>query len=367
MDRQWRRAGALCRSAPRRRHRRRPGAGEAAPRRPHPGRQPELGKAATARRFRARRPVRRHAGAERCHRQPPSSGRARFAAHRPHLGNARRRHAAGHRPTLRQGAAGAVPCHRRHPLVGPAAIGHLRRYAPAHRRAGGFDRDRRRRKCRRGRHRQQPCQPSCAADPRARRLRRLLIAAANRPPDPRQFQRPRQCRSSARLLRAAGRPSRGQYACTQRSAGATRFLRPQRPPRRLSPRRAARPARADLSRRAGAADARCAGGDCALRHTRRHAAAPPCGDNAAGGVPAERVDHAPSGAGAVLTTASTAVILAAARLRHEGDKSNASRLHHHRRCRRRRSKQSRPAGPHAISGATHRVGGRRADRARPGA
>src|ERR1019366_5549571 len=108
-------------------------------------------------------------------------------------------------------------------------------------------------------------------------------------------------------------------------------------------------ANADLPPGAGAADARCAGGDCALRHTRRHAAAPPCGDNAAGGVPAERVDHAPSGAGAVLSTASTAVILAAARLRHEGGKSNASRLHHHRRCRRRRSKQSRPAGPHAIS------------------
>ena len=78
---------------------------------------------------------------------------------------------------------------------------------------------------------------------------------------PANFNAPRQCRSSARLLRAAGRPGRGQYARAQRSAGAARFLRAQRPRRRLSARRAARPARTDFPRRAGAADTRRAGGD----------------------------------------------------------------------------------------------------------
>ena len=48
-----------------RRLRRRSGAGEAAPRRPHPRRQPELGPAAAARGVLARRPVRQHAGAQR--------------------------------------------------------------------------------------------------------------------------------------------------------------------------------------------------------------------------------------------------------------------------------------------------------------
>ena len=78
-------------------------------------------------------------------------------------------------------------------------------------------------------------------------------AAADRAAGAGEFHRPRQCRSSARLLRPAGRPGRGQYARARRPAGAARFLGPQRPPRRLSPWRAARPARADLPGRAGAA------------------------------------------------------------------------------------------------------------------
>ena len=199
----------------------------------------------------------------------------------------------------RQGPAGAVSRDRRHALVGSAAVRHLRRHAPAHRRARGLDRGRRQRQRRRGRHRRQR-QPGGAADPRARRLRRLRSAAADRPPDPGQFQRPRQCRSSARLLRAAGRPGRGQYAGAQRPAGAARFLAAQCPPRRLSPWRAARPARADLPRRACAAAARRAGGDRALRRARQHAAAPARGGDAAGGAACWRaLAHAPSGAGAI--------------------------------------------------------------------
>ena len=56
---------------------------------------------------------------------------------------------------------------------------------------------------------------SGAADPRARRLRRLLGAAADRARGAGQFQRARQRRSSARLLRAARGPGRGQYAGAQ--------------------------------------------------------------------------------------------------------------------------------------------------------
>ena len=151
--------------------------------------------------------------------------------------------------------------------------------------------------------RQRPRQPGRAGDPRARRLRRLLDAAADRPPGAGQFQRPRQCRSSARLLRAAGRPGRGQHAGAQRSAGAARFLAAQRPSRRLPPWRAARPARADLPRRVRAADARCAGGDLAVRRYCQHAAAPARDSGAAGGGAAGGADYAPSGAGAARATA----------------------------------------------------------------
>ena len=64
-----------------------------------------------------------------------------------------------------------------------------------------------------------------AADPRARRLRRFHHAAADRAAGAVEFHRPRQRRPSARLLRPAGRPGRGQYAGAGRPAGAARFLR----------------------------------------------------------------------------------------------------------------------------------------------
>ena len=67
--------------------------------------------------------------------------------------------------------------------------------------------------------------PGRAADPRARRLRRVLDAAADRAPDSQQLHRPRQPRSSARFLRAAGRPGRGQYAGAGRPPGAARCCR----------------------------------------------------------------------------------------------------------------------------------------------
>ncbi len=95
--------------------------------------------------------------------------------------------------------------------------------------------------------------------------------------DPEQLHRPRQCRTPARLLRPAGGPGRGQHAGARRPSGAARRDAAQRPHRRLSSRRAARPARPGLPRRAGAAVARRAGGDRAVRRHCRDApaAAPP--------------------------------------------------------------------------------------------
>ena len=57
------------------------------------------------------------------------AGGAGRRARRAHLGDARRRHAAGHRRAPRQGHDRAVPCHRRYPLVGPAAVRRFRRDA----------------------------------------------------------------------------------------------------------------------------------------------------------------------------------------------------------------------------------------------
>ena len=148
------------------------------------GGTPELGQAAALGRLLARQPVRRHDRAERRHRAPPGAGGARCAAHRPHLGDAHRRHAAGHRPAPRQGHDRAVPRHRRYPLVGPAAVGLVRRDAQAHRVAGRFERrdtDRhgdggRRRQCRRARRRRSCRRPACStASAPSRRRRRTRV------------------------------------------------------------------------------------------------------------------------------------------------------------------------------------------------
>ena len=85
LDRPGRRAGALRRPAPGA-GRRRSGAGQAAPRRPQPRRQPDLGKAAASGFLRRRRPVRRPCGAEGHHRQPAGAGRTGCRARRPRAG-----------------------------------------------------------------------------------------------------------------------------------------------------------------------------------------------------------------------------------------------------------------------------------------
>ena len=64
---------------------------------------------------------------------------------------------------------------------------------------------------------------SGAAEPRARRLRRLRTAAADGAAGAGRFYRPCHRRSSAGLLRAAGGPPGGEYAGAGRPARAARF------------------------------------------------------------------------------------------------------------------------------------------------
>ena len=77
--------------------------------------------------------------------------------------------------------------------------------------------------------RRQPRRPGGAADPRARRLRRLHRAAADRAAGADQLHGARQRRSSARLLRTARGTGRGQYAGARRPSGAAQFLRARMP------------------------------------------------------------------------------------------------------------------------------------------
>ena len=213
MDRGRRRAGALRRPAACGR-RRRSRSGEAAPRRPHARRLAVLGAAAAARGVLARKPVRRHAGAERRDGDAPGAGRARLPA------STERTWAtlADGTPLVtaaRRGKGVIVLFHVTAdtrwsdlPLSG-AFVDMLKRIVAL---AGSTvtaetiaDAQARAR--------------SRAADPRARRLRRLQ----RRRPRPRgrcrpDYQRPRHRRSSARLLRPAGRAARGEHAAARRPA-----------------------------------------------------------------------------------------------------------------------------------------------------
>ena len=213
LDRGRRGAGALCRATACRRQRRyRPG--QAAPRRAYPRRQPELGTAAEARGICTREPVRRDAGSRRRDGQSSGAGGTGFRPDRAHLGDARRRHAARHRPTAEQGRHRAVSRHRRHALVRLAALRILRRNAQAHRfdrrldHRDGSRRSERACRARRG-----------SANPRARRLRSLRPAAGGRTAGARRLCRPRERRSSAGLLWTARGAGRGQHACACRTPG----------------------------------------------------------------------------------------------------------------------------------------------------
>ena len=155
---------------------------------------------------------------------------------RAHLGDARRRHPAGHRAAPRQGHDRAVPRHRRYALVRPAAVGRIRRNAQANRLACRLDRDApmpmppaARRRARSGAA-DAAFSTASACSARRRRPRGRCRPAS--PGAPR--------RSSARLLWTAGRLAGGERAGARRPACAARCLGAQCAPGGLSDERAAR-------------------------------------------------------------------------------------------------------------------------------
>ena len=157
------------------------------------------------------------------------------SSHRTDLGDAGRRHAAGDRAAPRQGRGRAVPRHRRHALVRPAALRYVRRHAQADRRARRLGCDRR-------------SAPAAASAPRARSCRRRRVldgfgafgpppprcgrcrrASADAPPPiirPASMARPRVCSRSIRWRRPTGRP-RSILPRSMRGAKRIRIGEPQ--------------------------------------------------------------------------------------------------------------------------------------------
>ena len=219
LDRARRRAGALCRPAPGR-SRRRSGAGQAAPRRPQPRRQPDLGKAAAAGRVRARRPVRRPRGAEGRHRHPPGAGRTGRRAGRPRPGP--------RSPTARRWSPANIAARAWSVLFHVTAdtrwsdlplsgsfVEMLRRIVDAGRLHVHAGRGRRRRG-QRG-----DGGADCARSTASARSDRRPSTAK---PLPRRLPRPRDAGSSARLLRPGRRPARGERAGGGRPDRAARYV-----------------------------------------------------------------------------------------------------------------------------------------------
>ena len=114
-----------------------------------------------------------------------------------------------------------------------------------------------------------------AAEPRARRLRRVHRPALDGAAGAGELQLPRHRGSPARLLWATRRAARREHARTRRPPVADRLRAALGAHRGLSPRRAEGPARAAVPRRARAADHRRAGGVLARRRTVPADAAPP--------------------------------------------------------------------------------------------
>ena len=314
--------------------------------------------------FRAREPVRRHAGADRRHGEAPGAGRARRRAHRAHLGDACRRHAAGHRASAAARASIVlfhVTADTRWsdlPLSG-AFVDMLKRIVEPRRLA-----------------RRRPM-PAAPARVRARggAADRVLDGFGAFGPPPAtarpvagQLYRARHRRSSARLLWPAGRTARGQYARARRSAGAARLSAAQRAPRGLSHGRAAGPARADLPRRAR----RCW---CSTRLVvfslaggiRSSCAAAAGGAVARVAILRRRAARVAGGMGA--RAAASGAHRAAARRQVAMKSTLETRLAYVITGDAEVDDISKagPAGPHPVPGATHRARSRRADRRRSGA
>ena len=188
-------------------------AGDAAPRRAHARRGAVLGEAADARRASRRAvpspawPCRTTTVTRQVLAEPDGDLPGKTWAH------ARRRHAAGDRRQARQGTDRAVPRHRRHDLVEPAALGRLRRdAAPDRRRCRGTAvQPQAARRCNAG-------AGAGLAEPDARRDGRLRGAAGDRPAGAR------------RRARASGGPTIRRASTVRRrgSSPSTRWHRTRR-------------------------------------------------------------------------------------------------------------------------------------------
>ena len=242
----------------------------AAARRPHARRRAVVGDAQAHRRLRQGEPVLRPRRARRGDRVAPGAGRAGAGPRRQDLGAARRRHAAGHRRAARQGADRAVPRHRRHDLVEPAAVGPVRRHAAADRRArrAGAGRSERRRPQAATRRRARPTAPSTASArsarrrPTPRRSARISPARATRRHPP-GFYGPAEALEAVNALRRAQRSSRPIIA------------RPRRRRRRARRRRAARSQALAAAGRAASASLSTASPACGSAGRRASPGRPP--------------------------------------------------------------------------------------------
>ena len=232
----------------------------------------------------------------------------------------------------RQGPDRAVSRHRRHPLVRPAAVRHLRRHAQAHRRASPAPRPRR---------------DSAAAADVTREVvppSRILDGfGAFGPPPPTARPVPAGFAGRATADHPPGfygppeGTAGGEHAGARRPACATRCFRAQCAPGGLPDERTAGPARADPACRAGAAGARCAGGVLARGRRCQSAAA---GDPRRAAMPPQPVSCWRQSPFAT-TLAQTRAGRADDGLRHARHAGDAARLRRHRRCRGRPHQQGR--------------------------
>ena len=222
-------------------------AGQAARRRPPTRRGVVLGGTGRGGAVHRQLAVRRPGRAGRGEGQPAGAGGAFGGSDRPHLGGARRRHAAGDAGDARGGSRGAVPRHRQRRLVQSAVVGAVRGHAAAAGRAvGGRRSDLRHQRAGAGRD--------------AGRLRPAVRAAAGRDRPARGRDRPhrRLAAPSARAVRAGERSPRAEPRRQSAGArgGAAGARRPDRELRRGGPERALGPPL--LAMRGGPAGARSA-------------------------------------------------------------------------------------------------------------
>ena len=350
LDRPGRRAGAL-RRPPAGASRRRPRAGQAAQRRPHPRRQPDLGEAAASRSLRRRRPVRRRS---RCRRTSPSTARCWPSPMRCSRPRAGLRSKTARRSSPASAAARDwSACSMSAPIcAGPTC----RCRAPSSKCCGGSSicpatppSPARALPARPPRRRWRRCARSTASAPSARRPRpqsrcRPIIATAPRWIIRPGFYGPADGPLAVNTLAAADRIAPLDTSALARAA------------RELHQCRAARPARHPaLGFARTVPDRRDHRGRLARRRHRRPVAAA----RGTGRAALWRCCRRPGVAAFVRPRRQSR-----RRFRDEGDVADPARLCRHRQCRRRFHRQGRHVRADAVSRAAHGAGGRRSRRHR---